>query len=134
MPPCGTPGASLQAAGRWPMAASLAILSRGEAGKVSVLRFLSPASDPSALKAGWRDYRSHPAKLKKPIGINPEGKSMADPAAAAAAVQAHADLVANLDLFKQGGFYTDCIPGDEGQPIWTNPPLHGGMGARGRRV
>ena len=92
-----------------------------EAGKVGVLRLLSVASNSSAQKAGWRDYRSHQAKLKKPIGINPENKSMAEPAVAAAAGQAHAELVANLDLFKQGGFYTDCIAGDEGRPVWTEP-------------
>ncbi len=116
--------ALLLAAGRWATAASLAILSMEEAGKVGVLRLLSIATDPLALKAGWKDYRSHQAKLKKPLGINPEGKSMADPAALAAAVQANANLVAALDLFKQGGFYTDCIPGDEGQPIWTEPVHH----------
>jgi len=33
-------------------------------------------------------------------------------------------LVANLDLFKQGGFYTDCIADKEGQPIWTEPVSH----------
>ncbi len=37
------------------------------------------------------------------------------------AVQAHAELVTNLDLFKQCGLYTDCVLGDEEQPVWSEP-------------
>lgn len=111
----------LLSAGRWPTAASLAILSMEEAGKIVVLRRMAITSHPAGLKAAWKDYRSHQAKLKGPIGINPEGKSMADPTVLATAVQEHAQLVAGLDVLKQSGFYTDCIPSDKGQPIWEEP-------------
>ena len=111
-------------ADRWPTAVSLAILSLEEAGKVVVLRYLSIAFDPAASKARWGDYRSHQAKLKHPIGINPEGKSLADPATWAGVGRANAELVASLDRLKQAGFYTDCVPSDGRQPIWTEPACH----------
>jgi AbiV family abortive infection protein len=111
----------LLAGGRWPSAASLAILSIEESGKFGLLRRLSFAADPRALTDRWREYRSHQAKLKVPIGINPEGKSLSEPASATAAIESQKRLVSDLDLFKQRGFYTDCIPDDAGQAVWIEP-------------
>ena len=47
---------------RYPSAASLAILSVEESGKISILRALALARDGDAVKDSWRDYRSHTKK------------------------------------------------------------------------
>ena len=47
---------------RYPSAASLAILSIEEAGKVSILRRLAVAKDDAEAVSCWRDYRSHTKK------------------------------------------------------------------------
>ena len=48
--------------GRIPSAASLAILSIEESGKVSILRHLSVAKDDKEIANCWRAYRSHTKK------------------------------------------------------------------------
>jgi AbiV family abortive infection protein len=52
----------LSDAGRIPSAASLAILSIEESGKVSILRHLSVAKDDKEIANCWRAYRSHTKK------------------------------------------------------------------------
>jgi len=100
--------ALLLAAGGWPSAASMAILSIEESGKIGIRRLLSSISDPAALKAGWKAcYRSHPKKLSVPIGINPDGTSMASAEVVTAAQTARDKLVAHVDHVKQYGFCTD---------------------------
>jgi len=47
---------------RYPSAASLAILSIEESGKVSILRGLSVAKNSDDLKESWQEYRSHTKK------------------------------------------------------------------------
>ena len=49
-------------AGRFPSAASLAILSIEESGKVSILRALALAKTSEEIAVAWRDYRSHTKK------------------------------------------------------------------------
>ena len=49
-------------AGRFPSAASLAILSIEESGKISILRSLALAKSDEDIADAWRDYRSHTKK------------------------------------------------------------------------
>ena len=112
---------TLLAAGSWPSAASLAILSIEESGKVGVLRGMAAETDPQALKAAWRQYRSHPAKLSKPIGLNPSDKSLAIPGMAEQLTKERDELVADIDAMKQSGFYTDCKAGTGTKPVWVEP-------------
>jgi AbiV family abortive infection protein len=49
-------------AGRFPSAASLAVLAIEEAGKASILRRLACAPDQDTARQAWREYRSHTAK------------------------------------------------------------------------
>ena len=103
--------------GRYPRAASLAILSVEESGKVAILRSLALAKSGGNLKDAWRRYRSHTAKnvmgglidtfirgarkLDDFIGLFEKGAE-------------HTHL---LDQLKQIGFYTDCL----GDAHWSLP-------------
>ena len=107
----------LHESGRHPRAASLAILSIEESGKVAILRSLSLAQSDEDLKDGWRQYRSHTSKnvlgglfdavlggarrLDDFIGLFEKGAE-------------HTSL---LDQVKQIGFYTDCL----GDAHWSAP-------------
>jgi AbiV family abortive infection protein len=53
---------TMLAAGRFPTACSLAILSIEEAGKMSVLRELSCATNKARLNVAWRRYGDHREK------------------------------------------------------------------------
>lgn len=102
---------------RYPSAASLAILSIEESGKVSILRELSVARDDKDLKESWKRYRSHTKKnaawiiadlvktgARKLEDFRPMFKKDAE----------HPFL---LDQVKQLGFYTDCL----GNANWSIP-------------
>jgi AbiV family abortive infection protein len=107
--------------GRWASASSLAILSIEESGKIGVLRRLSVVPDARAMSKAWQGYRSHHHKLGVPIGVDLAGVSLTDPAAIAQAIEDTAKVVKNMDVRKQAGFYTDCVPGAGGQPLWSEP-------------
>jgi len=104
-------------AGRFPSAASLAILAIEEAGKVSILRGLSLArSDAEALEE-WKAYRAHTGKnvswILPELAANgarrlDDFKTIFD---------GDADHPHMLDQLKQLGFYTDCL----GKAHWSLP-------------
>jgi AbiV family abortive infection protein len=102
---------------RFPRAASLAILSIEESGKVSILRHLSVAESDQEVKDCWRDYRSH---LKK----NVMGALFDEMARGARKLDDFSDMFREdtdfphlLDQVKQIGFYTDCL----GRAHWSEP-------------
>ena len=109
--------ATLLAAGRFPSAASLAILSIEECGKVSILRMLVVARSDAEVAETWRNYRSHTRK----------NVAWLLPQLAAAGARKLDDLSPLfdensdhpfvLDQIKQLGFYTDCL----GKAHWSVP-------------
>jgi len=104
-------------AGRYPSAASLAILSIEESGKVSILRQLALARDEKEIAECWRDYRSHTKKnvawLSPQLFVN-GARRLEDFRPLFDAESNHPFL---LDQLKQIGFYTDCL----GQGHWSIP-------------
>jgi AbiV family abortive infection protein len=103
--------------GRYPSAASLAILSIEESGKISILRCLALAKDEKKIKDVWRDYRSH---TKKNVAwLLPElvGKGAKKLDDFRALFDEKSDHPYILDQIKQIGFYTDCL----GKANWSEP-------------
>ena len=108
----------LLAASSFPTAASIAILSIEEAGKVSILRALALAKSDVEAAESWKEYRSHTRK----------NVAWLLPQLAAAGARKLDDLrplfdetsdhPLVLDQLKQLGFYTDCL----GNAHWTMPP------------
>ena len=102
---------------RYPSAASLAILSIEESGKVSILRQLALARDEKEIAECWKDYRSHAKKnvhwrllelFKKGARRLEDFRPLFDE------TSNHPYI---LDQLKQIGFYTDCL----GKANWITP-------------
>lgn len=108
---------TLLLAGRFPTAASLAILSLEEAGKVTILRGLALSSSDSDLVEAWGNYRSH--TQKNVAWILPElvvsGARRLDDLRPLFDKTSDHPFV--LDQLKQLGFYTDCL----GKGHWAIP-------------
>ena len=109
--------ALLLEAGRYPTAASVAILSIEEAGKISILRMLSLAKTDDEASKVWKDYRSHTRKnvawlLPQLVAV---GARKLDDLRPLFATDAEHPYV--LDQLKQIGFYTDCL----GRAHWSKP-------------
>lgn len=108
---------ALLLAERYPSAASLAILSIEEAGKVSILRGLSVARSESNVRDAWKDYRSHTRKNVAwllPQLAKAGARSLDDLRPLFEEGAEHPQL---LDHLKQLGFYTDCL----GKGNWSMP-------------
>jgi AbiV family abortive infection protein len=104
-------------AGSFPRAASLAILSIEESGKVTVLRELALARDDAERLEAWRAYRSHTSKnfmwlLPQLVAMG--ARRFRDFAELVAPGSDHPEV---LDQVKQVGFYTDCL----GSAHWSLP-------------
>jgi AbiV family abortive infection protein len=104
-------------AGRFPSAASLAILSIEESGKVSILRSLALAKSDEDIADAWRDYRSH---TKKNVSwllpqLTEQGARKLDDFKSL--FEESSDHPYVLDQLKQIGFYTDCL----GKAHWSIP-------------
>lgn len=103
--------------GRYPTAASIAILSIEESGKLGILRHLAGAKTPNEIKDRWREYRSH---IKKnvmwllPQFVSEGANKLRDFANLFDENSEHPYL---LDQVKQIGFYTDCL----GKAHWSEP-------------
>jgi len=96
-------------AGRYPTAASLAILAIEEYGKERILREIARTDEADKLKALWKDYRSH---TKKNIvwtipGLLAREANFRD--VAAQVFDKSSDYPKLLDHIKQLCFYTDCL-------------------------
>jgi AbiV family abortive infection protein len=94
---------------RYPSAASLAILSIEESGKVSILRRLSLSRNEEELKETWKDYRTHTKKNVNwliPDLVKAGARKLED---FRPMVEGDAEHPYILDQIKQIGFYTDCL-------------------------
>jgi AbiV family abortive infection protein len=102
---------------RYPSAASLAILSIEESGKVSILRSLALARTSEDMADAWRDYRSHTKKnvgwlLPQLVGQGARKLDDFKPL-----FEESSDHPYVLDQLKQIAFYTDCL----GEAHWSMP-------------
>jgi len=102
---------------RYPSAASLAILSIEESGKVSILRSLALARTSEDIADAWRDYRSHTKKnvgwlLPQLVGQGARKLDDFKPL-----FEESSDHPYVLDQLKQIAFYTDCL----GEAHWSMP-------------
>lgn len=104
-------------AGRIPTAASVAILSIEEAGKVSILRALALTTTDEQTLDEWRNYRSHTKKnvtwILPQLAAN--GARKLDDLMPIFHVDSEHPYI--LDQLKQLGFYTDCL----GKAHWSRP-------------
>jgi AbiV family abortive infection protein len=102
-------------AGKWPRAASLAILAIEEAGKSSIIRALLLARSDDELRQEWRAYRRHTSKnfMASFLEHGRPGAKLEDLRPLMTDVEAHRDV----DDLKQLGFYSDCLAED----VWVVP-------------
>ena len=102
---------------RYPSAASVAILSIEESGKVSILREMALAKDDKAVIACWQAYRSHTKKNVTWLlpQLAARGARRLDDFAPL--FDTNSDHPFLLDQIKQIGFYTDCL----GKTHWSIP-------------
>lgn len=103
--------------GSFPTACSIAILAIEEAGKISILRELSVASDGKDVKEAWRSYRSHTHKNVMWMfpSLVQSGKNTLD--SLTEQLERGSEATVMLDDLKQIGFYTDCL----GNRNWSVP-------------
>jgi AbiV family abortive infection protein len=103
--------------GRFPSAASIAVLAIEEAGKTSILRGLAVANDDEEIKKEWKAYRSHTSKNVQwilPRLVTEGARKLGDLRSIFDRDSDHPLLLNNI---KQLGFYTDCL----GDAHWTEP-------------
>ena len=102
---------------RFPSASSLAVLSIEEAGKASILRYLSVAKSDKEVSDCWREYRSHTRKnvMGGLLDVFARGARKLDDFIEPFAKDAEHPYL--LDQLKQIGFYSDCL----GAAHWSEP-------------
>jgi AbiV family abortive infection protein len=108
---------TMLAAGRFPTACSLAILSIEEAGKMSVLRELSCATNKARLNVAWRRYGDHREKNVQWIIIELAMKGARTIEDLRPIFDRDSDHPDILNVIKQLGFYSDCY----GNAHWSEP-------------
>lgn len=108
---------TLLVAGRCPTAASIAVLSIEESGKVSILRQLATATSEEEITAAWKNYRSHTRKNVQWMlpDLAMKGARKLDDLHPLFEKNAEHPFV--LDQLKQLGLYTDCL----GNVSWSVP-------------
>lgn len=104
---------------RYPSAASIAILSIEESGKVSILRGLSVARGGEDLKESWREYRSHTKKNAAWILADLVKSGARKLEEFRPIFEKDAEHPLLLDQVKQLGFYTDCLS----KKHWSTPEV-----------
>jgi AbiV family abortive infection protein len=102
---------------RYPSAASLAVLSIEESGKVYILRAFSVARDEKERNETWREYRSHTKKNVSWILPQLVAKGARKLDDFKPIFDEGSDHPYILDQIKQLGFYTDCL----GKAHWSLP-------------
>ena len=102
---------------RYPTAASLAVLSIEESGKVSILRHFAIARDLPTCRRIWRDYRNHRSKNVAWILPDLIAAGARDLDSLQLAMQPDAEHTAILNNVKQIGLYSDCL----GSVHWSEP-------------
>ncbi|KPJ64581.1 hypothetical protein AMJ44_12565 [candidate division WOR-1 bacterium DG_54_3] len=102
---------------RFPSAASLAVLSIEESGKLSILRQLAVVQNDKQVIDSWRQYRSHTKKNVAwilPDLVKGGSRKLDD---LKPIFDESSDHPYVLDHIKQIGFYTDCL----GKAHWSVP-------------
>ena len=102
---------------RYPTAASIAVLSIEESGKVSILRHFAMARDLPTCRRIWQDYRNHRSKNVAWILPDLVAAGARDLDSLHLAAQVDAEHTALLDNVKQIAFYSDCL----GSAHWSEP-------------
>ena len=102
---------------RYPTAASIAVLSIEESGKVSILRHFAIARDLPSCRQIWRDYRNHRSKNVAWILPDLVAAGARDLDSLRLATEPDAEHTAILNNIKQIGFYSDCL----GSVHWSEP-------------
>lgn len=104
-------------AGRYPTAASVAVLSIEEQGKVTILRGLAFSPNEQVRLREWKDFRLH--RSKNTMWILPElvAKGARNLDSLRLAADPTSEHTALLEHLKQLGFYTDCL----GDANWSDP-------------
>lgn len=103
--------------GRFPTAASLAVLSIEESGKVSILRSLATSKSLEQAVAAWKNYRSHKRKNVQWLLPDMAFKGAQKLEDFLPLFDVNAEHPHLLDQVKQLGFYTDCV----GTANWSVP-------------
>ena len=103
--------------GSYPTAASLAVLSIEERGKVSILRHLAMVRDPAHCRKVWRDYRNHRSKNVAWILPDLVARGARNLESLRLATEPDAKHTAVMNNVKQIGFYSDCL----GYAHWSEP-------------
>ena len=103
--------------GRYPTAASIAVLSIEESGKVTILRHFAMVRDVRSCRKIWRDYRNHRSKNVAWIMPDLVAAGARDLESLRLATRPDAEHTALLDNVKQLGLYSDCL----GNVHWTEP-------------
>ena len=104
-------------AGRYPTAASIAVLSIEESGKKSVLRGLAFAPNKEARRSAWKGYRSHRSKNVAWILPDLIAKGARDLDSLRPVTDPSAGHTTLLEQVKQLSLYTDCL----GDAHWSEP-------------
>ena len=102
---------------RYPSAASIAVLSIEESGKVGILRHFAIARDLPSCHQIWRDYRNHRSKNVGWILPDLVAAGARDLNSLQLATQPDAAHTALLNNVKQIGLYSDCL----GSVHWSEP-------------
>ena len=102
---------------RYPTAASIAVLSVEESGKVSILRHFAIARDLPSCRRIWQDYRNHRSKNVAWILPDLVAAGARDLDSLHLAAQSDAEHTALLNNVKQIGLYSDCL----GNAHWSEP-------------
>ena len=102
---------------RYPTAASIAVLSIEESGKVSILRHFAMACDLPTCREIWRDYRNHRSKNVAWILPDLVAEGARDLESLRLATESDAEHTALLNNVKQIGLYSDCL----GNVHWSEP-------------
>jgi AbiV family abortive infection protein len=111
-----TDAAAMLAGKRWATAASLAVLSIEESGKIVILRRFITAT-PVEIRVLWKEYRSHTKKNLNwifPDLVQAGARTLEQFRPIVNPDSNHPEV---LDSVKQLGFYTDCL----GDAHWSIP-------------
>ena len=106
-------------AGRYPTAASVAILCIEESGKISLLRRIATCKDDAERGEVWKEYRSGRCKSRRSIVPSLFAQGFRHVDGLSSAFDVRTEQSGTIDLLKHLGFYTDCL----GDADWSMPEL-----------
>jgi len=106
-------------AGRYPTAASIAILCIEEAGRISLLRRMATCKDEAERGEVWKEYRSDRCKSRRAIVPSLVAQGLHHIDGLSNAFDVRTKQSGTIDLLKHLGFYTDCLSDAD----WSMPEL-----------